>query len=324
MSLKESLWVEKYRPKKIEDLVLPEDYLRIFKQYIEKQEIPNLLFYGPAGGGKTTMAEIICSKYGVIKNRTDNVLEVNGSSKRCRGINYVDEVVEPFLKIPPAGKDKYRIVFIDEGDNLTEDSFKSLRSVIEKYSKRHGRFIITANYFSKFPEPILSRFVDFEFKQISMNFVTDYCKKVLDSENIKYDIENLKFVINALYPDVRRIINRLYRSCVNNELKIDKKSISTTEKLIIGTFLEMMDELKNKNMRNISSHMNTFIELLHKYDLDYKKLYTDLFFNKNVSSPVKIVINKYANSHNYCLVPSMHFMAMIRESIEVLRKYGVI
>ena len=130
MEIANALWVEKYRPKTINDVVLPERYMFDFKKMIERQELNNILFSGPPGGGKSTLARILTSKKGVIHDRKDNLLTVNGSAQSTRGIGYVEKVIEPFLKVPPA-KDKYKVVFIDEADNLTPDSYKSLRGIIE-------------------------------------------------------------------------------------------------------------------------------------------------------------------------------------------------
>ena len=207
----ESLWIEKYRPKKLDDLVLPEQYMNDFRKIIERGSLPNLLLSGPPGGGKSTLARVLCSKHGVLQNKKDNLLYINGSARKSRGIGFVDDVIEPFLKHPPS-RDDFRVVFIDEADNLTGDSYNSLRAVIEKYHVAYGRFIFTCNYISKIPDAIQSRFIQYIFRQIPKDFIFDYCIKILMSENIEYVDKDVKMIVNNLYPDVRKIVNVVQRS----------------------------------------------------------------------------------------------------------------
>lgn len=138
------LLVSKYRPKKLEDLVLNEDDRIKFQEYIDNREIPHLLFIGPPGSGKSTISEILVSKNGILSSPSDNLLTINGSSQQNRGIGFINSVVEPFLGIPPVGSDRIRIVYIDESDNMTSDAFDALRAIIEKYQK-FSRFILTGN-----------------------------------------------------------------------------------------------------------------------------------------------------------------------------------
>jgi DNA polymerase III delta prime subunit len=315
-----SIWVEKYRPRKIKELVLPEEYLNDFEENIKKQEISHLLFSGPPGSGKTCVAQIFCSKDGIIKNSNDNVLTVDGSSKECRGITFVQDVIEQYLKIPPALPDKYKIVFIDEADQLTEASFKSLRHIMEKYSI-HGRFILTCNYISKIEDAVQSRCQHYTFKQMPTEFVFNYCKNILEKESITFDEKDIKYIITSLYPDIRKIVNSIQRRCSTGKLILDRSNILTSEKILISYFVEIVNFIQNNEDHKINGVINNIVKLLGELDLDYRTIYNDLFFRNEIPTTAKIIINKYSNSHNDCLLPNMHWMAMLFEVVQGLQKY---
>jgi len=320
MNITNDLWVERYRPKSIGDLVLPDEYRQNFEICIKRNEIPNLLFYGPPGGGKSTMARILTSKEGVIQNPSDNVMEINGSAKETRGIGFVDSTIEPYLKVPPSGNDKYKIIFIDECDYLTDAAMSSLRAIIEKYSK-YGRFLFTCNIVSKVTEALMSRVQAYEFKQLPLEFVEQYCNKILDSEKITYVSDSVKFVCSNLYPDVRRIVNCLQRNSLTGELKVNKDTVMTNEKLVISQILEIIAFTNDNQDAKVGTCIGNLIKVLGEYDIEYRGIYSNLFFRKEVPATCKVIINRYSNTHGDCLIPQMHFMAMVFEIVKILREY---
>lgn len=320
MEIINSLWVEKFRPKKLEDLVLPENYKKDFESCIQRKEIGNLLLSGSPGSGKTALTRILCSKEGIIQNREDNVLELNGSARESRNIGYISEVIEPYLKIPSAKPDLYKIVFIDEFDYYTDAAFSSLRGIIEKYSA-HSRFIFTCNYISKIPEAIQSRCQHYVFKQMPIEFVIDYCKGILVAEKINFEDKDLKFIIDNLYPDIRRIVNTLQRSSLSGKLVTDRSISLSSEKIIISNVVEIISFIQSGEDHKINNVINNLVKILGELDLDFRTIYSDLFFRVEVPTNAKIIINKYSNSHIDCLLPNQHFLAMIFEMIQGLQKY---
>jgi DNA polymerase III delta prime subunit len=316
----DSIWVEKYRPDTLEDLALPKQYTSDFKRMIVKCELPNLLFSGPPGGGKTTLARVLCSKNGVLFNNRDNMLLVNGSSRKTRGIGFVDEVIEPFLKHPP-GRDKYKVVFIDEADKLTADGYDSLRALIEKYHVAYGRFVFTCNYLSRIPDPVQSRFIPYVFTQIPKEFVLKYCKTILDAEQVNYKDADINVAIANLYPDIRKIVNALQRASWEGKLKLSEKDVITIERKVVTFIRQIISFIEKGQSNKLGGVVNSIIEIVSERELEYRNVYTELFFGDNIPAPARIIINKYSNGHQNALVPHMHFMAMIFDIINSLQAF---
>jgi len=301
-----SLWVEKYRPSKISEIVLREREKIFFSKCINDKEIPHVLLIGPPGSGKSTLARIVCDE--LIADDMD-LLALNGSDER--GIGTVRDDIIPFLKSPPY-ESKHKIVFIDEFDNMTPDCFKSLRNVFEKYHTT-GRFICTGNYKSKIEPALISRFQLFEMKRLSDEYIIEFCEKILKSENIEYNVDDVKLLVQTLSPDVRKIINILQQSTDNGKLSnLDKDSITGVEQKIIGLICQICDELsseKEVNKQIVNNNVSMIQNEIGKQELDYLQIYEKLF-SSEIPLWAKIEVNKYSNEHNRCAIPHIHFVAM--------------
>jgi DNA polymerase III delta prime subunit len=204
------LWVEKYRPRKIDDCILPLNIKQTFQEFIEKGEIPNLLLSGPPGIGKTTVAKAICEELGV------DYYVINGSDEG-RFLDTVRNQAKNFastLSLQATGK--HKVIIIDEADNTTNDVQLLLRANIEAFYS-NCRFIFTANFKNKIIEPLHSRCACIDFSipgkskpSIAAEFF-NRVRKILVEEGIEFDQRVVAEVINKHFPDWRRTLNELQR-----------------------------------------------------------------------------------------------------------------
>ena len=200
----EFLWVEKYRPKTIEDCILPESTKKTFLDFLDKGEVPNLLLSGPAGCGKTTVAKALCNQLGV------DYYVINGSDEG-RFLDTVRNNAKNFAStVSLTSESKHKVIIIDEADNTTSDVQLLLRASIEEFS-RNCRFIFTCNYKNKIIEPLHSRCVVVEFgiqkkykQEIAVKFFNRLVS-ILDTEHIKYDKKVIAELVNKHFPDWRRV-----------------------------------------------------------------------------------------------------------------------
>ncbi len=199
------IWTEKYRPKVFEGVVGQEEVVKKVKALTDSLNIPHLLFAGPAGTGKSTLA-LITVKELFGKDWKDNYLELNASDER--GINIVREKVKNFARTKSLGNVSFKIIFLDEADALTPEAQQALRRTMENYAST-CRFILSCNYSSKIINPIQSRCAIFRFKLLEKKNVEEVIKKIASQEGIEISEEALEIIYEGSEGDCRRSINLL-------------------------------------------------------------------------------------------------------------------
>ena len=266
------LWVEKYRPQKIEDCILPETTKKTFQEFLDKGEVPNLLLAGPAGCGKTTVAKALCIELGV------DYYVINGSDEG-RFLDTVRNTAKNFAStVSLSSTGKHKVIIIDEADNTTNDVQLLLRAFCEEF---HGncRFIFTCNYKNRIIEPLHSRCAVIEFgikgkerSTIAMEFfkrLTD----ILDSENVEADKKVLVELINKHFPDWRRVLNECQRYSVGG--RIDSGILASFSDISVN---ELIKNLKDKNFAEVRKWIvsnldnDTTVLLRRVYDVLYDSL----------------------------------------------------
>ncbi len=207
------IWVEKYRPKTLDEVVDQEEVVTRLKGYVERKNIPHLLFAGPPGTGKTASAIALARDlFGDVWR--DNFIEMNASDER--GIDVVRHKIKEFARTAPINA-PFKIIFLDEADALTADAQAALRRTMEMYSKI-CRFILSCNYISRIIEPIQSRCAVFKFKPVPPEAMKKRLLEICKNEGVKITDEGLEALIYISGGDFRRAINALQGAAALNKV----------------------------------------------------------------------------------------------------------
>jgi DNA polymerase III delta prime subunit len=306
MDVKEQfLWVEKYRPKTIADIILPEELKATFQQFVDQKNIPNLILSGSAGVGKTTVAramleELECD-YIVING------SMNGNIDTLR-----NEILNFASSVSLSGGRKY--VILDEADYLNANSTQpALRNFMEEFSRNCG-FILTCNFKNRIIEPLHSRcsVIDFKLsKSASAKLAAQFFKrveKILSNENIEYDRAVVAEVITKFFPDWRRVLNELQRYAATG--KIDSGILGNIKDLEIDTIYKM---LKEKNFTALRKWVaeNSDIE---QTDV-FKRLYesADQYMTSNGVPQLVLILSKYQYQAAFVADPEINIIACFTE-----------
>jgi len=203
-----SIWTEKYRPKKFEEVVGQDEIIKKVQSLTKSLNLPHLLFAGPAGTGKSTLALIVVKELFGIHWR-ENYLELNASDER--GIDVVRQKVKDFARTKSIGNVPFKVIFLDEADALTREAQQALRRTMEIYTST-CRFILSCNYSSKIIDPIQSRCVIFRFKLLEKKDIEKRIKLIAEKETLEISDKTIEKIYEASEGDCRRVINLLQAS----------------------------------------------------------------------------------------------------------------
>ena len=298
------LWCEKYRPQNLDQYIGNQHLKDKVKRYLQSEDIPHLLLYGKAGTGKTTLAKIL------VKNIKCDYLYINASDE-----NKVDDVRVKIKNFASSvGFNPLKILILDEADYLTPNAQAALRNLMETFS-RHTRFILTCNYAERIIDPIQSRCQLYKIVPPSKKEVAFHLKRVLELENVDFNLDDIAIIINSSYPDIRQIINSTQRQVVSKKLALDVSSI------IHNNYkLKLLDLLSN-NGSFVDIRQLIADNFINDYTEFYKLLYDEIdVFAQNKVLDVIPAIAEAQYRDQFVVDKEINFMALITNLLKIIRK----
>ncbi len=301
-----SLWVEKYRPSTMDTYIGNELLKSKVSIYIESGDLPHLLLYGRAGTGKTTLAKLL------VKNIECDYLYINASDVRK-----VEDLIPKVRNFASTvGFKDMKIVILDEVDYISSHSQAALRNLMEIFS-RHCRFILTCNYVERLIDPIQSRCQSFQIIPPSRSEVAQRMVKILEEEDVVYELDDLKILVNSGYPDIRRVINSAQRQSIDGKLIVDKQSIVENDyKLKVLEFLKQDKKSAFNGIRKVlaDSKVTDYAEL-------FRLLYDEINgYGKGHVAECILIIAKYELSDAQVVDKEINAMAMIVEILQEIKQ----
>ena len=294
-----SLLVEKYRPNKLENYVGNENIKKSIAKYLGQNDIQNLIFYGPAGTGKTTLAKLI------VQNLDCDSIYINASDER--GIETIRDKVQSFASV--ASFKPLKVVILDESDFLTIQAQASLRNIIETFS-RTTRFILTCNYVERIIDPLQSRCQVLKIVPPTKKDVAKHLAWIMDQEGIGFEMNELGAIVTQYYPDLRKCINTIQLSTQDSTLNLDK-SILVSSNYIDTVITELKGKANFRTIRQIIADAN-----VDDFDELFKALYERASeYLPGKEGTVAILVNDHQYKANFRIDKEINTMSLISNLI---------
>ena len=303
-----TLWCEKYRPLNLKSFIGNELVKNKATQYIQENDLPHILLFGSAGGGKTTLAHIIT------KNINCDAMYINASDENS--VDTVRDKIQGFAS--SLGFRDLKVIILDEADMLTFQAQAAMRNLMETFST-HTRFILTCNYVEKIITPIRSRCQEFELRPPSMADVATHTAYILKSEKVKYELSDVATIVKSMYPDIRRIINTAQLQTHKGVLEINQKALIDADyKLKILEILKDKDLDKKAAFRAIrqivaDNSISTFTDM---YKLLYDEL--DTIADGHIAASI-LILSEAQYKESFVVDKEIAFMSMIINLISELK-----
>ena len=302
-SKEQFLWVEKYRPRKLDDCILPDDQLKTFREFVATGEIPNMLLCGSAGVGKTTIARAICEELGC------DYIIINGSEES--GIDVLRTKIREFASSVSFGG-KTKVVILDEADYLNPNSTQpALRAFIEEFAN-NCRFIFTCNFKNRIIAPLHSRTAVIEFKLTKADrpkMAGRFMKRLSDilaTENVSFDEKVVAEVLKKHFPDYRRVLNELQRYSVSGT--IDEGILVNVQEV---NMKELVTSLKSKDFKKMRNWVVDNID--NDPNLIFRKIYDTILDEVKYPSQLVLLLADYQYKAAFAANPEINLVACLAE-----------